>query len=109
MSGRRSRPLTTDMIRRLKEFQRAKRYSVPELNSTMAGNFTWSTLQRALDGKPIWELSYEFIEAWLDKFVPANGSVHHEHDFKRAAANDDEDEPNGNADAPVHQRLRSEP
>ena len=100
--GRESKALEKRHVERLKEFQRAKRYSVPQLKLAMAAPFKYQTLQRALRGEPIWILNHAFIVDWLDRFVPerANGV---EHDSKRAAAGDREEEiPQERA------RLRSE-
>lgn len=106
MSGRRSKTLTAEMIERLQRFRRSKRYSVPQLKLAMVAPCNWQTLQRALDGQPVWELTYEFIETWLDKFVPANADGADPRDFKRAAANNDQ---NDEVEKPLHQeRMRGE-
>lgn len=108
MSGRRSKTLTPEMIERLRRFRSAKRYSIPQLKLAMDAPCNWQTLQRALDGLPVYELTFEFIEGWLDKFVPVstNGESADLRDFKRAAAND---EGLDDAGKELHQaRLRTE-
>jgi hypothetical protein len=80
------------MIRRLREFRSAKRYTLPQLKLAMDAPFTWPVLRNALGGKPIWILNYEFIEKWLDQFVPAAPAPAEpeSHDGKLAAAGRDD-------------------
>ena len=103
MPGRQSKALDKRQIERLKEYQRAKRYSIPQLKLAMDGPFTYTVLSKALKGEPIWEINYEFIVDWLDRFVPEHGTPVFDFDAKRAAAGErDEDA------VQERQRLRSE-
>lgn len=76
MAGRRCHALTAKQIARLKEVQKkgdgARPYSVPQLKLAMGGaaHFKYETLQRALDGKPVWEMTHSYIVQWLDRFFP---------------------------------------
>lgn len=103
-TGRKSKVLPPDYIKVLLIEQRKLRLSLPELNSRMACPFAWRTLQRALEGKPIWELNHEYIVQWTDKhgFFPPHASPA---DFKRAAAGDRDE---SNDEEPPAARLRSE-
>lgn len=112
-TGRKSKTLPPDYIKVLLLEQRKLRLSLPELNSRMANPFAWRTLQRALEGKPIWELNHEYIVQWADKhgFFPPRGSTAGAADYKRAAAGDRDElpEPPLEAyDAPKPARLRSQ-
>lgn len=88
-TGKESKALSAEMIRRLNEFRSAKRYSLPQVKLAMNAPFTYNVLRRALDGKAIWILNYEFIEKWLDRFVPATPPPPEEPDGKLAAAGRD--------------------
>lgn len=102
MPGRPSKALSPDQIARLRAYQRAKRYSLAQLNRAMASSFRWQTLARAIRREPIWEFNHEEITAWLDKFVPASALPR---DYKMDSAGD-RGEPNGAPAVPP--RLRSE-
>jgi hypothetical protein len=75
--GRRSKILPKDYIERLERFRRAPHdgapggYGLPMLRSAMSAPFTWETLQRALDGLPVAELTHAWLVAWIDKHFPA--------------------------------------
>jgi hypothetical protein len=88
--GRQTRILCKERIERLEKFRRASHegaphgYSLPLLRSAMAASFGWRTLQKALQGLPIWELHYRYIVQWIDRYLPVN----HVRDGKAAAGND---------------------
>ena len=103
-SGRPSKRLHAEQIERLKWFMRGKRYSLAQLRLAMDAPFTWQTVQRAISGKPVWELNHAFIVDWLDRYVPVKPGPRTV-DYKSAAAHDDSAE---NDDPPVPGRLRSE-
>jgi len=75
--GRQSRTLNRSQIQRLEDFRRASHegaphgYSLPQLRSAMAAGFGWRTLQKALLGRPVWDLHYSYIAQWIDRFLPA--------------------------------------
>jgi hypothetical protein len=75
--GRQTRKLTADQIRRLEEFRRASHdgaphgYSLPLLRTAMGARFGWATLQKALQGRPVWELSHAYIVQWIERYLPA--------------------------------------
>jgi hypothetical protein len=75
--GRQSRSLSRSQIRRLEEFRRASHegaphgYSLPQLRSAMAAGFGWRTLQKALQGRPVWDLHHSYIAQWIERFLPA--------------------------------------
>ena len=101
--GRQARTLRKDQIERLEEFRRASHegalhgYSLPQLRSAMGAGFGWRTLQKALQGRPVWDLSYFYIAQWIERFLPAGKPVH---DGKAAAAGDSpEPEEDSNAEA----------
>jgi len=70
MAGRRSKPLSPEDIRRLKEYRDARRLAIPQLKLAMDAPFKWQVLVRALAGDPIWELNHKFIVEWLDVCCP---------------------------------------
>lgn len=78
--GRQTRTLRPDQIERLKRFRMAPHdgaphgYSLPQLRLAMDASFGWETLQNALLGRPVWDLSHAYIVQWLDRFVPAAGA-----------------------------------
>lgn len=45
-------------------------YSLPQLAKAMAAPFGYRTVQKALQGAPVWDLHYAYIVSWLDRFVP---------------------------------------
>jgi hypothetical protein len=93
--GRTSKILSVGDRRRLRKFQNdhARRLGVsiglPQLRLSMEAPFSWETLQRALDGKPIWHSYHEFIVAFLDHHAPSPQSAM---DFKSRAAGEQEEE-----------------
>lgn len=105
--GRTSKVLSVADRRRLRKFQEehSRRLGVsvglPQLRTSMSAPFSWETLQRALNGKPIWESYHEFIVAFLDRHVPSE-----QHalpmDYKSRAAGERE-EANGE---PIHRGSR---
>jgi len=90
--------LTRDQIERLKEFRRASHegaphgYSLPLLRAAMGAKFGWRTLQTALLGRPVWELSHSFIVQWIERYLPAIPAVL---DQKSRAAGERENDTNG--------------
>jgi hypothetical protein len=108
--GRRSRALTQRQIERFKAFQYRMNRTMPQMRLVMAAPFAWRTLQRAVDGKPVWELSHAFIVNWLDRFapeLPGKGASVDIMDGKMRAAGDDR-EPEEVVDPVAPARLRSE-
>jgi hypothetical protein len=69
--GRQSRALSSQQIERLDHVRRHHSFSLPQLKLAMEAPFTWRVLRRALEGKPIWILSADFIVDWLDRVNPA--------------------------------------
>ena len=106
--GRQAKALDQRQIERLKEYQRAKRYTIPQLKLAMDGPFHWNVVSKALKGLPIWSLNHAFIVEWLDRFVPERGTSVSDFDSKRAASGERDDEIPEEAGAVQHPRLRSE-
>lgn len=104
--GRTSKILSVADRRRLRKFQQQHSHrlgvsiGLPQLKLAMEAPFSWETLQRALDGKPIWHSYHEFIVAFLDRAVPDPQSAM---DFKSRAAGDKEEELEA---APTHRGSR---
>jgi hypothetical protein len=71
--GRQSKTLRPDQIESLEKFRRMPHddaphgYSIPRLCTAMGAHFKWVTLQRALEGLPIWDLHYGFIAHWIEE------------------------------------------
>jgi len=92
--GKQVRTLRKDQIERLERFRRAPHdgapsgYSYAQLRLAMGKPCTWSILQKALNGEPIWDLIYWRVSEWIDRYVPAKET----HDGKTAAAGRDSDE-----------------
>lgn len=80
------RALSRDQIRRLNAFRMARRLNAAQLNLAMNAPFTWTTLFRALHGKPVRQRNYEFIVHWIERFLPEKAL----HDGKAAAAGDEQ-------------------
>jgi len=99
--GRESKALTRDQIARLEAFRRASHegaphgYSLPLLRTAMGAQFSWATLKKALQGRPVWILHHAYIVEWLDRYLPAGPLPR---DGKAAAAGDEPEE-NGNGGA----------
>lgn len=76
MAGRQSRVLRPGQVERLEKFRRMSHdgaphgYSIPQLCTAMGAHFKWSTLKRALEGLPIWDLHYGFIAQWIESNLP---------------------------------------
>lgn len=68
--GRQTRQLSPEQIDRLTRFRIAERLSLPQLKLAMAAPFGWETLKNALQGRPVWDLSYLYIVDWLNKHLP---------------------------------------
>ena len=84
--SRPTRTLSGHHIVRLEVFRRARRMDIVQLKMAMNdAPFTWSTLLRAMCGKPIEEANYHFIVNWLDRHAPAKQVP----DGKAAAAGED--------------------
>ena len=98
--GRISKPLRPDHIRRLLKVQNQHGWSRTELKLGIGGPFKFNTLQRAIAGKPIWEMYYAYIVQWLDRYAPENPI----HDGKAAAAGDGGD--NAEEEAGTTRTLR---
>lgn len=81
MRGRQTKALTPEQIERLEGFRRARHegaesgYSLPQLAKAMAGPFGYRTVQKALQGRSVWDLHYSYIVSWLDRFVPAGAPI----------------------------------
>jgi hypothetical protein len=69
--GPRTKNLNPAQIAWLQNFRREHRYSMPQMNRALASPFKWRTLQRAMDGKGISELSHGYIVQWLERYAPA--------------------------------------
>src|SRR6266404_5780987 len=87
--GRQTRTLRPDQIARLEKFRRSAHdgaqhgYSLPQLRLAMGASFGWRTLQTALKGLPVWDLSYFYIVQWIERFIPEDAPPQ---DGKSAAA-----------------------
>lgn len=99
--GRQTRELTRDQIQRLEKFRRASHegaphgYSVALLRTAMGARFSPETLQKALQGLPVWILYHAYIVEWLDRYVPAPPAVLD----GKAMSSGERDEENGEAEA----------
>jgi hypothetical protein len=89
MPGKPSKALKPEQIKRLLTLQNLRHYSLPELNERMGNPFGWRTLQRAMNGQPVWEMNYRVIVLWIDKFLPAAPDAPAVPDVKMAAAGPD--------------------
>jgi hypothetical protein len=75
--GRQTRVLRKEQIDRLEKFRRAPHdgapngYSLLQLKRAMSAPFTWETLRKALQGLPVWDLSYFYIASWIDRYLSA--------------------------------------
>lgn len=93
--GRKSVVLSVGDRRRLRKFQTEHgvrlgvSIGLPQLKLSMSAPFSWETLQRALEGKPIWHSYHEFIVAFLDRHAPKPQAAM---DFKTRASGDREEE-----------------
>jgi len=93
--GRQTRTLRPDQIARLEDFRKASHegaphgYSLPQLRLAMGASFGWRTLQTALLGRPVWDLSYSYITQWIERYIPADAPVQ---DGKSAAAGEKPEE-----------------
>lgn len=76
MRGRQTRVLSKEQMDRLERFRTARHdgaesgYSLPQLTKAMAAPFGYRTVQKALQGLPVWVLHHAYIVSWLDRFVP---------------------------------------
>jgi len=95
--GRQTRVLGPERIARLEKFRKAAHdgaphgYSLPQLRLAMGAQFGWRTLQTALLGRPVWDLSYAYIVEWMDRYIPAAAPVR---DGKAASSGEQEEENN---------------
>lgn len=94
--GPATRVLSRSQIQRLETFRRSAHdgaehgYSFPQLRQAMSCQFSWETLKKALEGKPVRDLYALYIIQWLDRYLPAAAVF----DGKAAAAGrDSETEP----------------
>jgi hypothetical protein len=46
-------------------------YSFPQLRSAMAIGCSWETVQKALQGLPVWEQHHFYIAQWIERYLPA--------------------------------------
>ena len=68
--GKRTEALTPDQARRLNEYRLDRSLSVYTLRSAMDPPFKAHTLQRAMDGYPIWEPYHHFLSNWIEAHCP---------------------------------------
>jgi len=77
--GRQTRTLRPDQIARLAAFKKAPHpehgaphgYSFPQLRLAMAIGCSWETVQKALQGLPVWEQHHLYIAQWIERYLPA--------------------------------------
>lgn len=77
--GRQTRTLRPDQIARLLAFKKAPHaehgaphgYSFPQLRSAMAVGCSWETVQKALQGLPVWTQHHLYIAQWIERYLPA--------------------------------------
>jgi hypothetical protein len=92
--GPQSRELNEMQIRALKAFRNARHegapcgYSLPQLRMAMSAPFGWRVLQKALLGRPVREMYYEFIANWIAGNLPGERTLF----GKSAAAGETQDE-----------------
>jgi hypothetical protein len=98
--GPRTKNLNPAQIAWLQNFRREHRYSMPQMNRALASPFKWRTLQRAMDGKGISELSHGYIVQWLERYAPAFPITPRPLSGKDRAAGESEDTGNGDQEAP---------
>jgi hypothetical protein len=90
LKGRQTRILRKDQIERLETFRRTAHdgspagYSYAQLRLAMGKPCGWETLQRALQGRPVWDLLYYRISEWIERYLPVSPKP--EMDGKTAAA-----------------------
>lgn len=103
--GRTSKSLSVEDRRRLRKYQsdHSRRLGVsvglPQLKLAMEAPFSWETIRRALEGRPIWHSYHEFIVTFLDRVEPRAQAAM---DFKSRASGEHEEE-----DAePIHRGSR---
>jgi hypothetical protein len=76
--GRQTRALRKDQIERLETFRRQAHegapagYSYAQLRLAMGKPCSWETLQKALQGLPVWDLRYFRINEWIERYLPAS-------------------------------------
>jgi hypothetical protein len=88
--GRQTRTLQPSQIERLEMFKRAPHegaahgYSLPQLRSAMGLGCSWETLQKALQGRAVWDQHCDYIAQWIERYLPAAVSdfVPREHDHR---------------------------
>jgi hypothetical protein len=98
--GPRTKNLNPEQIAWLQNFRREHRYSMPQMNMALASPFKWRTLQRAMDGKGISELSHGYIVQWLERYAPAFAIASRPLSGKDRAAGESEAPENGDQEAP---------
>jgi hypothetical protein len=75
--GRQTRKLRPDQVQRLEQFKRAAHdgaphgYSLPQLKLAMTLGCSWETLQKALQGLPVWDQHHSHIAQWIERYLPA--------------------------------------
>jgi hypothetical protein len=93
--GRTSRALTPHQIERLDRFRRSAHdgaphgYSFALLRTAMGARFSPETMQKALQGRPIWVLHHSYIVEWIERYLGKEPAMR---DGKAAASGErDED------------------
>jgi len=95
--GRTTRTLRRDQIAALQQLRTENRYSYAQLKLCLACPCNAETLHRAIDGKPIWDVTYAYIVQFCERHlrVPViSGALS---DLKKAAGNDTENGSNQEA------------
>jgi hypothetical protein len=65
--GRTTKTLRPDQCLALQKYRRENFLTIAALARKMEAPFSWRTLRSAMAGKPIAELSIDFIVGWLAK------------------------------------------
>lgn len=88
--GPRTCSLTPDQIKRLQAWQFQKDYSIYALNQAMDGPWTYRTLVKAMEGRPVLDRYHAMMVAWIDRHSPRPDAAPAGLDRKSAAAGERE-------------------
>lgn len=95
--GRTTRTLRRDQIEALQQLRTENRYSYAQLKLCLDCPCNAETLHRAIEGKPIWDVTYAYIAQFCERHLRVPVVPGALPDFKKAAGNDTENGSNQEA------------
>jgi hypothetical protein len=73
--GRRTTRLSQDHAQHMQDWRFGKGYSIDQLRLALDFRISRSTLQRALDGQPVWDVIHGRLVQWIERYCVTPAGV----------------------------------